>query len=250
MSTETVIFLILGGLAGGFINGFAGTGTALFAMGFMLTVLEPKTAVAIIALVSVLSGIQGVWIVRHSVRGNLKRSARFVIPGVVGVPVGIYLLQFVDAQFLRMLIAGILLFYGAYFGFRRALPHFERHTPLLDSTIGLTGGVLGGLASISGALPAIWLSMRPWAKADTRAVLQPYNMATLGLTVFLLAWDGAYTRETWAAFAVALPAGLVAAQIGIFAFRRVSDSGFRRAQILLCLLMGALILLREFAGTF
>lgn len=34
MDVNTIIFLILGGLAGGFINGFSGTGTALFALVF------------------------------------------------------------------------------------------------------------------------------------------------------------------------------------------------------------------------
>ena len=34
MDINTITFLILGGLAGGFINGFSGTGTALFALVF------------------------------------------------------------------------------------------------------------------------------------------------------------------------------------------------------------------------
>lgn len=247
MSGQTILYLILGGLAGGFVNGFAGTGTALFALGFFLSVLEPRQAVAIVALISVLAGLQGMWIVRREILGNPKRLLRFLVPGVLGVPVGVSLLAFVDAQSLRLLVSGFLILYGGHFGFRSTLPRFERPTPWVDSGVGLISGVLGGLASLSGALPAIWVSMRPWPKGQARAVLQPFNMVVLLCTVIMLALGGAYTPATWAALGVALPAGLVAAQIGIFVFRRVSDDQFRRTLIILCLALGLGILLRELA---
>ena len=238
-------FLILGGLAGGFINGFAGTGTALFALGFFLVVLDPLPAVAIVALTSTLTGLQGLYVVRSELAHNKMRLARFILPGLVGVPIGISLLAFIDAGLLRLIVAAFLIFYGGYFGFRKALPRFERRTPVTDASVGFIGGVLGGLASLSGALPAIWLSMRPWPKGETRAVLQPYNVAILGTTVAMLAWNGVYTRETWMAFAVAFPTALLAVQLGIFTFKKVSDDHFRRALIILCLALGIGILLRD-----
>lgn len=247
MTTETILFLVLGGLAGGFANGFAGTGTALFAMGFFLSVLEPRQAVAVVALLSVLAGLQGAWVVRKAISDNLRRLMRFLLPGLIGVPVGISLLKYVDAQMLRFLVAGFLIVYGGYFGFRRSLPKFERRTPVADMAVGLSSGVLGGLASLSGSLPAIWLSLRPWPKAEVRAVMQPFNLVILSCTVAMLALAGAYTRETWMALAVALPAGLVAAQIGIWLFKRVSDDQFRRTLIILCLALGVGILIRELA---
>lgn len=249
MSSETIIYLMLGGMAGGFINGFAGTGTALFALGFFLSVLEPLAAVAIVALMSTLTGLQGVYIVRHELFANKARLFRFILPGLIGVPIGASLLSFVDARVLRLIVAGFLIFYGGYFGFRKALPRFERRTPKADATVGLIGGILGGLASLSGALPTIWLSMRPWSKGETRAVLQPYNVVILCTTVLMLAWKGAFTASTWMAFGVAFSSGLLASQLGIFVFRKVSDSQFRRTLIFLCLALGVGILARD-AGFF
>lgn len=245
MTFETIVYLVLGGLAGGFINGFAGTGTALFALGFFLSVLEPIKAVAIVALMSTISGLQGLYVVRTEIFSNTPRMLRFVVPGLVGVPIGISLLRYVDAGVLRLVVAGFLIFYGGYFGFRKALPRFEARTPRIDAGVGLIGGVLGGLASLSGALPAIWLSMRPWPKGETRAVLQPFNVAVLGATVAMLAWNGAFDAATWAAFAIAFPSGLLAVQFGIFVFRRVSDDQFRRTLIILCLALGLGILARD-----
>lgn len=238
-------FLLLGAAAGGFINGLSGTGTALFALGFYLVVLDPVTAVAIVALMSVLAGIQGLWIVRAQIKAEPRRLLRFMLPGLIGVPIGLSLLDVIDAGTLRISIAALLIVYGGYFGFRAALPAFARRTPIWDSIIGFTGGFLGGAASVSGAIPAMWLSLRPWTKSETRAVLQPFNIAILGTTVILLAFKGAYDRTALMALLVTIPSGLIAAQVGIAVFRAISDLLFRRLLILLTLLMGLGILISE-----
>lgn len=234
-----------GAVAGGFVNGLSGTGTALFALGFFLLALGPAEAVAVAALMSVVSGLQGLWVVRHAIAARPRRLARFVLPGLAGVPVGVALLSSIDAGTLRLGIGAVLVIYGGYFALRRALPRVERPMHAADAAVGLIGGVLGGAASLSGALPVIWLSLRPWPKAETRAVLQPFNVAVLGTTVAMLAWRGAYGTQTLAACALALPVGVVAAQAGIAVFRRLSDDGFRRLLVSLTLLLGLGILLDE-----
>lgn len=245
MGFETVLFLTLGAAAGGFVNGLAGTGTALFALGFYLVVLDPIRAVAVVALLSVLVGLQGLWIVRKDILGKPRRTLRFLIPGLLGVPLGLKLLEIVDASTLRIGIAAFLIIYGLYFGFRKGLPAFSRPTPFIDGSIGLLGGMLGGAAAVSGALPQIWLSLRPWTKSETRAVLQPFNSAILSTTIILLFFSGAFDRLALTALLVTVPIGLIFGQIGIGVFRRISDDAFRRLLILLTLLIGAGILLGE-----
>ncbi len=244
MPVEMIVYLLLGAAAGGFINGLSGTGTALFALGFYLVVLDPVTAVAIVALMSVIAGIQGLWVVRGAIFENPKRLLRFVIPGLLGVPCGVWLLGGLDATFLRLGVAAFLILYGGYFAFRKALPAFSRPTPVVDSMVGGIGGLLGGAAGMSGALPSMWMSLRPWTKYETRAVLQPFNMVMLVTTVTLLFSRGAY-EGSLPALAITIPSGLFAAQVGIFVFKRLSDTGFRRILILLTLAMGLGILASE-----
>lgn len=245
MSTETIVFLMLGAAAGGFINGLSGTGTALFALGFYLVVLDPITAVAIVALMSVLAGLQGLWIVRAQIMAEPRRVLRFILPGLVGVPLGLSLLNAIDASTLRFGIATMLILYGGYFGFRSALPAFSKRTPVADMLVGLSGGVLGGAAGMSGALPAIWISLRAWTKSEARALLQSYNVVILSTTISLLFFKGAYDRTAVTALLIVVPTGLIAAQIGIAVFRRISDMTFRRMLILLTLMMGVGVLISE-----
>jgi hypothetical protein len=245
VSYEFYVYLSLGALAGGFINGLSGTGTALFALGFYLVVLDPIRAVAIVAFMSVLAGLQGLWVVRAEIKAHPKRLLRFLVPGLVGVPLGLSLLTSIDEGTLRLSVASLLIVYGGYFSFRASLPAFSRRTPIIDSMIGLTGGVLGGAAGVSGAIPAMWLSIRPWTKSETRAVLQPFNVAVLITTVGLLFFKGAYDQTALRALLITIPLGLVAAQIGIKVFKVLSDIVFRRLLIILTLLMGIGIIVSE-----
>jgi len=245
VTPDVMFYVAAGAAAGGLINGLAGFGTALFALGFLLTVMPPVQAVAVVVMISVISGMQGLWVVRHAIGQNPRRLARFMGPSLVGIPLGVLTLSVLDAGTLKLVIAVFLLLYGGYFSLRGVLPKFERPTPYLDMVVGFLGGILGGAASLSGALPMMWCALRPWPKAETRAVLQPFNFVVLGLTAGLLALRGAYTRETLIYLALAVPVAVVAAQIGIAIFRRLPDAVFRRLLIVMTFVSGAVLLLRE-----
>lgn len=242
MSLETVLFILAGAAFGGFVNGLAGFGTSLFALGWWLQVMPPTDAVALSLAMSLVSGMQGLILVRHAIDG--KRLARFLIPALVGIPIGLLLLDRIDAGFLKLMVAIFLIAYGVFFAFRRNLPELARPTPVLDGIVGLLGGFFGAIAGLSGALPTVWLSLRTWSKATRRALLQPFNMVVLGLSALLLAWNGVYDRDVLIAVAIAAPAALLSAQLGLYAFKRINDADFRRLLIILMLASGLVVLLQ------
>ena len=243
MTAEFLFFVTAGAAAGGFVNGLAGFGTSLFALGWWLQVMPPVQAVAVVLVMSVVSGVQGVVLVRRSI--EWPRLARFLVPALLGIPIGLQILHRVDADFLKAVVAVFLLAYGGFFAFRRELPALTRPTPLIDGGIGFVGGILGAIAGLSGALPTMWCAMRAWTKAESRAVLQPYNTTVLGISAALLALDGAYDGATLTTVAIALPATVLAAQAGIWLFGRFTDAQFRRTLIVLMFLSGILLVGKE-----
>ena len=245
MSLELVLSLLAGAAAGGFVNGLAGFGTALLSLGIWLQVMPPWQAVSIVAAMSVVSGVQSLWFIRGELGSGTRRLPRFLLPALIGIPIGAATLEFISAPLLKLVIAGFMLLYGAFFAFRRSLPHLERPMPKTDALVGFCGGILGGAASLSGALPTMWCAMQPWTKGETSAVLRPYNVVILGIAVAIFAWQGYYTRETLILMAIALPATIASSQIGIAVFRRLSDQQFRRLLIWLLFSAGALLALRE-----
>lgn len=245
METGFLAALFAGAIAGGFVNGLAGFGTALFALGFWLQILPAPQAVAIAVVMSIASGLQGIWIVRSEIRRHPARLARFLLPALAGIPLGVAALSIVSAELLRIGIAASMFFYGGFFLLRGNLPRFEPRTSVPDMVVGLAGGMLGGAASLSGALPSMWCALRPWPKGETRAVLQSYNVIVLTVTAALLAWKGFYTAQTLGLTALALPATLIGAQVGMLVFRRLSDDQFRVALFGLMLFSGSILALRE-----
>lgn len=244
MSEWQIVLLVSGAAAGGFINGLAGFGTALFALGFWLQFLDPVRAVSIVVVISVITGLQGVWLVRHSILDQPHRLIRFLVPGILGIPIGIASLSFLQPDPLKLAIAALMLLYGGYFIVRRDLPKLETPTPVGDVIVGFFGGILGGAASLSGALPTMWCALRPWTKSETRAVLQPYNVAILGLTAASFAFSGAYDRQSLFLIGVSLPIALITSRIGIFTFLRLQDVQFRKLIISMMFLSGSMLALR------
>ena len=245
MTVEFFTYLVLGAAAGGLINGFAGFGTALFALGFWLQIMPPVQAVSMVVVMSVASGMQGLWLVRRSIADQPRRLARFLLPALLGIPAGVALLSVLDPKVLKIIIAGFLILYGGFFTFRSSLPRLERPTPVIDAIVGLLGGILGGAASLSGALPTMWCAMRPWPKSETRAVLQPFNVTVLSVAMLIFAFRGAYNWDSIKLIAIALPVTMIAAQFGIAAFKRLNDDQFRRIIIFMMLVSGMILLIRE-----
>ncbi|MGB2486958.1 MAG: sulfite exporter TauE/SafE family protein, partial [Candidatus Puniceispirillaceae bacterium] len=72
--------------------------------------------------------------------------------------------------------------------------------------------------------------------------------AVLGLSVLMLAANGAYSFQSIIYLAVIMPAGLIAAQIGIWLFKKLDNLQFRRLLIMLMFASGLLLILRSLTG--
>ena len=243
MPLEFALYVVAGAFAGGFVSGLAGFGVSLFSLGWMLQVMDPVEAVVIAIVLSIVSAVPGLIVSYRHIEP--KRIARFLIPALAGIPIGLYLLAIVDAQALKLTIAAFLLFYGGFYLLRRGLPKVERDHLWLDIIIGIGSGILGALAGLSGVLTTVWASMKPWPKLKTRALLQPFSVTILSISALALLFQGAFTETVLLALLLAVPVSLIASQIGVTIFKRLSDSQFQTLLIALIVLSGFGIILRE-----
>ena len=245
MSVELIVWLVVGAAAGGFINGLAGFGTALMSLGVWLQVMPPWQAVAVVAAMSAASGVQSLWLIRRGLKPGMKRLPRFLIPALVGSPPGTYILTWVSAGELKVLLAVLMIFYSLYFTVKHSLPKDMNPHLVFDGLVGFAGGLLGGAASLSGVLPTTWCAMQPWTKMETSAILRPCNIVVLGIAVIVFAESGYYTAEPLTIAVCALPVTLIASRAGIAVFRRISDTAFRYLLIWMMLASGELLIVRE-----
>src|SRR6202023_4135228 len=94
MTTFALVLLLLGALAGGFVSGLAGFGTALMALGIWLYVVPPSIAVPLVLICSILgqtSTMPSFW---RSI--DFRLVWPFLIGGLDGVTLGTLMIAYAD----------------------------------------------------------------------------------------------------------------------------------------------------------
>lgn len=236
MNALTYTLILAGALAGGFVSGLAGFGTALMALGIWLYVLPPSLAVPLILICSVVaqsSTLPSMW---RSF--DLKLVWPFIIGGLAGVPVGIILIKHADPKVFKLGIGIFLLVFPTVLFFNRAPMAFRFGGRLADAGIGFAGGVMGGLAGMSGPLPILWASLRGWGKNERRGVFQVFNWTILFVALCVQAASGLVGQQVlWLAL-LAFPGTVFGAWLGARVYHAMSDRNFGDIVLVLLFLSG------------
>jgi uncharacterized membrane protein YfcA len=247
MTFEMILLIIAGAFAGGFINGLAGFGTGLFALGWWLAAMPALDAVVLVIIMSLVGGTQGLFAVRNAI--DMPVIWRFLLPALPGIGLGYMLLDHINITILKLVVAALLTLFGGFFAFRRTLPKLRVRVLSMDVLVGGLGGVLAAVAGLSGALMTMWCSLYDWPKAERRAVIQPFNMLVLGVVFILMAFRGMLGLDIALLVAIALPFSVLGTQAGIASFRRLSDDQFQKLLIWLTLFSGLMLAGRELVAT-
>ena len=237
---QEIAWVVTGALAGGFVTGLTGFGTGMTALVFWLHAMTPLTAAPLVAICSVVGQVQSLPSIRHAL--HIRVVAPFVAGGLLGIPVGAWLLTHLDLAVFKFWVGALITTYCAIVlagGFRFRVRNQSR---LLDGGIGLGGGVLGGLAGLSGPLPIIWVGLRGWDKDKRRAVVQVFNTVILGVAIAVYAAAGLLTFQLWRVVLIALPGTLIGAFIGQRVYRRLDDHRFDRLVLAVLLFAGVLLM--------
>jgi uncharacterized membrane protein YfcA len=222
---NTAALVVTGGaFAGGFVSGLAGFGTALMALGIWLHVLGPAEAAVLVVICSVVAQVQTIPTVWHAI--DRARVGPMIAAGLLGVPVGGWLLTRVDPNSFRVAMGVLLVVFSSFMLFGGQRTHITRGGHAADAAVGFAGGILGGLAGLSGALPTIWAALRGWGKDERRGVFQAFNLAILLAAGLSNAIAGRMTAEVGWLVLLALPGTMAGAWLGAHTYRRLSDRRF------------------------
>lgn len=234
--TGDIAIVVAGALAAGFVNGLSGTGYALVALGFWLQAMSPLTAAPLTALCGVAGHVQSLPTIWKGMRWPSLWP--MLAAGIVGVPIGTMLLEDVRPQPLKIGVGAFLILYSGWMAFVRRPPIVTGGGRLADAAVGFTGGLMGGMASLSGPAPAIWAQLRGFGKNEQRGINQPFNMSVLLLALVSAGIAGFLDRTFFIWAAICVPTTLIGARIGLMLYRRVDDAQFRRIVLALLTLSG------------
>jgi uncharacterized membrane protein YfcA len=241
LDTLTYALLFFGALAGGFVSGLAGFGTALMALGIWLYVLPPSLAVPLVLISSVVAQTATLPSMWRSFDFTLIWP--FVIGGLVGVPLGTLLVAHTDPQIFKLTFGVLLLVFPAVLYFQRAPMAFGFGGKPADTAIGFAGGILGGFAGLSGPIPILWASVRGWNKDERRGIFQVFNWTILLAALCLQIGTGLIKQNVIALALVTFPGTLLGTWLGTRVYHALNDRNFRDVVLALLVLSGVTLIL-------
>src|SRR5580692_5815979 len=112
MGVGQAVLVLAGAVAGGLVNGLTGFGTALTALGIWLYAIDPAVASSLVIFCSVFSQLQTMHLIWRAI--SWRRVFVFIVPGVVGVPIGTLLLPHISPWIFKLVVGGFLVIYSSY----------------------------------------------------------------------------------------------------------------------------------------
>jgi uncharacterized protein len=236
MTAATYAILLFGALAGGFVSGLAGFGTALMALGVWLYVLPPAIAVPLVLICSVIAQLSTLPSIWKTIDFNVVWP--FLIGGLIGVPLGTMLIAHADPKVFKLTVGVFLLVFPTALYFQRSDMAFTFGGKAADTAIGFAGGILGGLAGLSGPLPILWASIRGWNKEQRRGIFQIFNFSVLAAALLVQIATGFVKPDVFWLALIAFPGTVIGAWLGARTYHALSDGNFRDMVLGLLFLSG------------
>jgi uncharacterized membrane protein YfcA len=245
---NTILVLALGAALAGFAQGLSGFGFGLVAMSVWAWTIDPKLA----AVMSVFGALTGQILTAFTVRRafNIKQVLPFVIGGLMGIPIGIIILPHLNIYLFKLVLGILLVIWCPSMLFSSYLPKLVINNykieRIIESFIGIVGGVMSALGGFTGVIPTLWCTVRGYPKDEQRALIQNFNLTILSVTMITYITKGNITQDMLPYFAIIAPAMLIPNLLGSRLYKGISDILFRKIVLSLLTASGITLLISAF----
>ena len=236
-----VIVVIAAMLLASTVSSTLGFGIGLTAGPVLLLALEPQSSVVLINT----AGLLPVSLVLYQTWGRLKlrEVAPIAAAGVLGAPVGAYILGAVDPVAMRLAITFLVLAFAALVasgvGSTISRPRW------IGPPIALVVSALITSSGVGGPLMALYLLDQDRETDELRGTLAAFFLFVMGVGSAGYAVTGLLTAERQALVLVAIVPVLAGFRASAFLLRRMDRDTFRKAVLALIVAASLAVLFRE-----
>ena len=211
-----------------------GFGEALISMPLLSILFSTNAAAPWVALNSVT--ISAAILVRDWRQVQFTGAWRLILAAWVGIPVGLLLLDRIDEEAVKLLLAAVVILFGIY---QLAQPGlFRLRDDRFAGFFGFLAGILGGAYNTAGPVLVIYAASRRWRPADFRATIQAFSLPTSLLIIAGHGFTGRLNAQVWWYFAQSAPVTLSAVLLGHWLHKRVRPEAFAKWVYLLLIALG------------
>ena len=207
----------------------------------LLLILEPQTVIVTVNVVSSLIFV--LILVQSRQELPVRKIAPIAIVAALGAPIGVLALTTVDATFLRISIAVLVIALSAAtaLNFHTVMPKSR----LFGLTIGFgTGGLVAGLG-IGGPIMALFLLGQKMRGQVLRVSLAFYFLGMSMITLLGYGIAGFYTSERITLLLFVTVPALGGFWVGSVLLHQMNEVIFRRSVLVVIILSSIMVLLRE-----
>jgi uncharacterized protein len=232
----------------GVMSGLSGFGFSAIGAASMIF-LPPVLQVPLLQALSTGNQFLSIGQLREEMPKSLKElragPGPCLMGGVVGVPIGIWLLFHLPAARLMSIFGVLLAAYAVYSLLKPASLKLRGCDSRWWGTgVGFLGGVVGGFTAFPGAAVVVWTGLRGLPKAQHRAIVQPYIILSqiYSLVLVALLHPAYLNTRFWLLLVLSLPVVVPGTLTGLAIYRRTSDVNFKRISFVLLGISGFTLL--------
>lgn len=232
----TIIVGLAALLLAGLVQGLTGFGLALVSVSILINFLSPKLVVPTVVILSIFTNIIILFEARKWV--DLRRIWPLMMAGIVGMPLGTYLLVVLDASILKVFIGAVIALFAIAFlmGFKKQI----RNEKLAFAPVGFISGLLQGSTSLSGPPVILFFVNQGVEKQVFRANLVAYFTVLSLATIPVFVLGGIITKEVINHVLWFLPAMIIGVIAGIKLAHKVDEKLFRNLALIIVTIAGLL----------
>jgi len=221
-------------LFGSIIQGMTGFGGGLLIGPALTLFLEPKLVVMIIMFTGVGNLLFVVYHARRHI--TVARALPLIVPGILGIPLGAYILHKVASSITSLTIASVSIVFSTVLllGYRMPI----KREAMASLGFGFTSGVMCAGVGMGGPPIILFLSNQEWAKEMFRGTVAIHFLLTGTLTIILYVMTGIATAPRIMTSILLLPPAVIGFFIGNLMFQRVSSNIFLKISLSLILFAG------------
>ncbi|WP_407307569.1 sulfite exporter TauE/SafE family protein [Acinetobacter sp.] len=244
------LLFIVGAMVAGFVQGLTGFAFALIAMSFWVWILPPQIAAPLVVFASVWSHM--VSLSNEQKHSHLNKSLFFpyLIAGLIGVPLGTYLLQIIQPDTFKLVLGLFLVLWCPIIFFNPQFSKLQQSGKFADSLVGFIGGILGGLGGFCGSLPSAWVMLKNLSKQEQRYVLRHFNFGIQLFTLVAYLLQGTLETQLLPYMAILLISVSFPAIWGAKLFYKISERQFKHSVLSLLFASGGFLIFSTLLWTY
>ncbi|MGM0629476.1 MAG: sulfite exporter TauE/SafE family protein [Patescibacteria group bacterium] len=230
------ITFILAGIA----TELTGFGVATISMALLPFFFPVSVAVPVVVMISTTS--TGIVALKTKTTGLWKHMLSLVAGSAIGVPLGILMLNNLNEDLLKVVLAIFLITYSVYGLLKRQT--FIKATVIKSTVVGTIAGFSSALLSIHGPIVGSYSSAnKSFNRNETRDIIATYMFFAGVFTVAGHYLSGNITDEVVNNFLYALPFLLLGILIGSIIFKKMNELSVRKFIYIFILAAGMLMII-------